>query len=73
MTPDDWIIERIEEYLDGDLSAAELAEFERRLAEDPAVRAEVEEARRFRRLAAQARPVSIPGELGERIRERVGR
>lgn len=71
MTLDDWIIERIEEYLDGDLSGADLEEFERRVAEDPAVAAEIDEARRFRNLAAEAALLPIPDELGERIRERV--
>ncbi len=79
MTPDDWadsgighwVIERIDEYLDGELPSEERLEFERCMAEDPAVAAEVLEAKRFRALAAEAGPLPIPDELGERIRERV--
>jgi hypothetical protein len=73
MTPDDWFIERIEEYLDGELTEGEREEFERKIAGDPACRAEIDEAERFRRLAREARPIPIPDELGLRIRERLSR
>ncbi len=73
MTPEDWFIDRIEEYLDEDLPAGEREEMDRLIATDPACRAEIEEARRFRLLAREARPIPIPEELGERIRERVAR
>ncbi len=68
---DDWFIQRIEEYLDGDLSADEREEMERRLAAEPELRAEVEEARSFRALALKAAPVRIPEDLGPRIHSRV--
>ena len=73
MTPGDWFIDRIEEYLDGDLPVSEREEMERLIADDPACRAEIEEARRFCLLARTARPIPIPEELGARIRERVAR
>ena len=75
MTSDDriesWVIERIEEYLDGDLPDDERDEMELRIAADPATRDEVEEARIFRRVARAAGALPIPEELPERIRERV--
>ncbi len=73
MTSGDWFIDRIEEYLDEGLPDSEREEMDRLIAADPGCRAEIEEARRFRLLAREARPIPIPEELGARIRERVAR
>lgn len=64
---------RIEDYLDGTLSPDEAAEMESHLEDCGECRDEIETCRHLRRLAQDADPVPIPGDLGARIRRRLDR
>ncbi|MHC4473115.1 MAG: anti-sigma factor family protein [Planctomycetota bacterium] len=63
--------ERIEEYLDDALSRPEQAEMADHVRSCPECRAEVEAHRKLLRLGLAAEPVTVPDDLGPRIRERL--
>jgi len=68
---DDPYLSRIEDYLDEDLPASEMAELRAHVADCPECGAEVETYRRLRRLALAFPPVEVPDDLGFHIRRRL--
>lgn len=63
--------ERLSAYLDGELEADELIRLERELAEDPALRAELDALRESVDFLREAGPVDAPADFHSRVMARV--
>lgn len=63
--------DRIEEYLDEELTSSEAEDMARHVESCPACAAAITEYRRLRRLALEVEPVPVPDDLGFRIRQRL--